>query len=89
LENEIWHIERHEQVGVLETASITSIHAAAFSPDGRYIATASDHIQVWPAFPTTQELMARARELHPDPLDDDQRRRFFLDPPGGMSARPF
>ena len=49
----IFDIATREEVAVLERPAATQ---AAFSPDGRFIATNSDFLRVWPAFPNTQDL---------------------------------
>ena len=45
----IFDIATREEVAVLERPAATQ---AAFSPDGRFIATNTDFLRVWPAFPT-------------------------------------
>ncbi len=74
----IWDVARREEVGVLTTA--LPMNDAVFSPDGKRIATSSGgRIRIWPAFPTTRDLMDRARELWPRGLDAAQRVLFSLD----------
>jgi len=43
---------------------------------------------VWPAFPSTQDLVDHARAVMPRPLAADQRRRYFLDPASAAAAEP-
>jgi WD40 repeat protein len=73
----IFDIATREEVAVLDTSS--SVTQAAFSPDGRSIATNSEELRIWPAFPTTQDLVDFARSVMPRELTVQQRKEFFLD----------
>jgi WD40 repeat protein len=82
----IWDVARREQVGALMTA--LPMNEAVYSPDGRRIATSSGgRIRIWPAFPTTRDLMDRARELWPRGLDPTQRAQFSLETADTASAQ--
>ena len=72
----IFDIATREEVAVLERPAATQ---AAFSPDGRFIATNSDFLRVWPAFPNTQDLVDYARSVMPRQLSAQQRQDFSLD----------
>ena len=58
-----------------------AVIAAAFSPDGTRIVTASydNTARVWRTFPNTQSLIDYARATVPRQLTPEERKRFFLD----------
>jgi WD40 repeat protein len=86
---QIWDIARGEEVAVLKGDPRQLFLLASFSRDGRRVLVASrERAWVWPAFPSTQDLVDHARAVMPRPLAADQRRRYFLDPASAAAAEP-
>jgi WD40 repeat protein len=75
----LWDADSGEQIANLEGDS--PLPSAAFSPDGRRIAIASGGtVRIWPIFPSTQDLIDRAKEIVPRCLTGEQRKAAFLAP---------
>jgi WD40 repeat protein len=76
----IWDVTLGIEVGLLQRhPNPIDFSSAAYAPDGRSIVTASsDGIRIWPAFPTTKDLMDHAGKILPRRLSQEQRTRFYL-----------
>jgi WD40 repeat protein/pyruvate/2-oxoglutarate dehydrogenase complex dihydrolipoamide acyltransferase (E2) component len=78
----LWDTHSGKSLGVLDSAGYeyNAPTSAAFSPDGRRIATANDHgVSIWRAFPDTQALIDYANKVVPRRLTPEQRKQFFLE----------
>jgi WD40 repeat protein len=78
----LWDVETAKPVAVLRDARSTADLAwlQALSPDRRQVLgrTGDGRARIWRIYPSTSELVARARALVPRELTPDERRRFFL-----------
>ena len=84
----LWVASTGAELALLEGHTDTVLHAA-FSPDGRRVATASrdGRVRIFDVFPSTRELIDYAKERVPRQLTPCERRRFFVPTDTGDACR--
>ncbi|MBQ5551397.1 MAG: hypothetical protein IIT32_10065, partial [Bacteroidales bacterium] len=77
----IWDAKTGQQVGNPLYGHTGCVASASFSPDGRYIVSASfdETVRIW-NFPSLQELIDSTTEQFKDrPLTPEERKKYYLD----------